>query len=511
MNTSAKSLDIDPILLETTDAPGGLFHTLSNALIITRREVRDSFRDWRIIGPIVILTFLFPFLAQFVAARFATYLEGFGAQIIGERTIPFLLMIVGFFPISISLVIALETFVGEKERRSLEPLLSTPLSNTELYVGKTLAAMLPPLISSYGGMAVYLLSLLTGDLAWRPQLWLVVQIILITTVQALVMVTGAVVVSSQATSTRAANLLASFIIIPMALIIQGESAIMFLAPDAESPSGIGALWAIIGGMFIVVILLLRVGNSIFNREELLGRTLDTINLKALFRHIFQSIRAVDEQGTPARSLFDWYRRGVTLSLKRLRLALPITLAIFAVAFIGGILLGQLPSWQMNLPRGLPIRSVAGDIQFYTGLVFGETHPILAIVWQNGRILLGATILALFTFGTGALILTPPVYVILGYVFAQLINAGYDPSFMLPAVLTHGIIEIPVIVLATAAALRLGAVVTRLPSGLTLGGAWTQALGDTIKIGIGIIVPGLILAAAVEAYITPQVVQLMLGG
>ena len=69
----------------------------------------------------------------------------------------------------------------------------------------------------------------------------------------------------EATSTRAANLLASFIIIPMTLLIQGESAIMFLAPDADSPNGIGSLWAIITGMMIVVILLLRVGNSLFNR------------------------------------------------------------------------------------------------------------------------------------------------------------------------------------------------------------------------------------------------------
>ncbi|MCS6872994.1 MAG: hypothetical protein NZ571_16240, partial [Anaerolineae bacterium] len=93
---------------------------MANALIITRREVRDSFRDWRIISPIIILTFFFPFLAQGVAASFSGFLAQYGAELIGERTIPFLLMIVGFFPISISLVIALETFVGEKERRSLE-------------------------------------------------------------------------------------------------------------------------------------------------------------------------------------------------------------------------------------------------------------------------------------------------------------------------------------------------------------------------------------------------------
>ena len=46
---------------------------------------------------------------------------------------------------------------------------------------------------------------------------------LLITVEALVMVSGAVVVSSQTTSVRAANLLASFIIIPMALLMQAEA------------------------------------------------------------------------------------------------------------------------------------------------------------------------------------------------------------------------------------------------------------------------------------------------
>jgi uncharacterized membrane protein SpoIIM required for sporulation/ABC-type transport system involved in multi-copper enzyme maturation permease subunit len=502
---------LDTPAVERIDQPKDISRLIRNALIITRREMRDSFRDWRIIGPIIVLTFLFPFLAQFVAGQFANYLEGFGAQIIGERTIPFLLMIVGFFPISISLVIALETFVGEKERRSLEPLLSTPLTNTELYVGKTLAAMLPPLISSYGGMAVYLGGLVFGDLAWRPPFLLIAQIILITTVQALVMVTGAVVVSSQTTSTRAANLLASFIIIPMALLIQGESAIMFIAPDADSPNGIGALWAIIAGMIIVIILLLRVGNSIFNREELLGRTLDALNFRGMFRRMWRTFRAVDDQGTPARNLIDWYRRGVRLSVKRLGLAVPVTIIVFVAAFVGGILIGQIPEWQLHLPQGMPTSMVAKNLEGYTGLFFGSTNPVLAIAWQNARILLGATLLGIFTFGTAALILTPPVYAILGYTLSQVLASGYDASFFIPAILTHGIVEIPVIVLATATALRLGAVVTRPPQNLGLGGGWTIAFADTLKIILGVILPGLIIAAAIEAYITPVVVRMALGG
>jgi uncharacterized membrane protein SpoIIM required for sporulation/ABC-type transport system involved in multi-copper enzyme maturation permease subunit len=484
--------------------------TLRNALIVTRREMRDSIRDWRIIAPILILTFIFPSLAQFVAGRFAAFVEGYGASLIGDRMIPFLLMIVGFFPISISLVIALETFVGEKERKSLEPLLSTPLTNTELYIGKTLAAMLPPLISSYGGMAVYLSSLVYGELAWRPPAMLIVQIILLTTVQALVMITGAVVVSSQTTSTRAANLLASFIIIPMTLVIQGESAIMFLAPDAESPSGIGALWAIIAGMSVVVVLLLRVGNSIFNREELLGRSIDALNFRGIVRSLLGAFLAVDRRGTRAKNPLDWYVRGVLGAVGRLGAAGWVTIAVFVGVFIGGYLFGQLPQWQLNLPTGIPLDEVSGGVSEVSNFVFGM-GGIQYIFFSNARILLGAALLGMFSFGSLALVLTPAVYFIIGYVLSQVIMAGYDPSFFIPAIFTHGIIEIPVIIIATAAALRLGAVVTRPPRGLTVGQGWTMALGDTVKLWVGVIIPGLLLAATIEAVLTPRVVAAFLGG
>src|SRR3989338_2237074 len=114
-------------------------HSLSRALIITRREVIDQLRDWRIIFPVVVLTLFFPLLMDFTAKEAVGFVTRYGAPVIGDRLIPFLLMVVGFFPISVSLVIALESFVGEKERHSIEPLLSSPLSNLQLYVGKTLA------------------------------------------------------------------------------------------------------------------------------------------------------------------------------------------------------------------------------------------------------------------------------------------------------------------------------------------------------------------------------------
>lgn len=512
METTANPADV-----RTEDRPLSRWQTfritLGNALIVTRREVRDSFRDWRILAPIFILTFLFPFLAQWVAAEFSNWLTGFGAELIGERTIPFLLMIVGFFPISISLVIALETFVGEKERRSLEPLLSTPLTNTELYIGKTLSAMIPPLLSSYGGMAVYLSTLLFSELAWRPQPMLIIQIILLTTVQALVMVTGAVVVSSQTTSTRAANLLASFIIIPMTLVINGESIIIFLAPDADSPTGVGALWAIIVGMLVVCVLLLRVGNAIFNREELLGRSIDRLNLGGTLKKIWRYVRAVDDEGTPARNLIEWYTKGVTHSLKRLRGAALAAVIVFTIAFLGGVFIGQMEQWRLPLP---PQEELFGgeydravDVMNTFLNTSAQAEAVGFIFTQNGRILLAAMILSTFTFGVAALTLTPATYFILGYLFSQVMIAGYNPMLIIGGVLTHGFIEIPVIVISAAIGLRLGAVVTRPPRGETVGHAWIVALGDAVKLTVALVLPGLLAAAILEAFVTPRVVLLFL--
>ncbi len=483
---------------------------LSNAMIITRREVFDSFRDWRIVMPIIVLTFLFPFLATNVAQRFSNFVADYGAEIIGERTIPFLLMIIGFFPISISLVIALETFVGEKERRSLEPLLSTPLTNTELYVGKTVAAMIPPLIASYGGMAVYLLMLLFGELAWRPQPVLIIQIVLLTTVQALVMVTGAVVVSSQANSTRAANLLASFIIIPMSIAIQAESFVMFIAPDADSPTGIFSLWMIILGMTVAVILLLRVGNSIFNREELLGSTVDQMNLRGTFKRIWQWFRAVDADGNTAKNPWQWYTQAILYSVRNSWTAIRITSAWFVIMVIVGFIIGQQPGYQLPLPPQEELFEEAGFIvNFFDFTLQGRAATFIFI--QNARILLAAWLLAIFSFGVMSLVLTPATFVILGYLWSQLMANGYDMGFFYGGILTHGVIEIPAIVLATAAALRIGTVITRPPAGRTVGAAWMNALGDSLKIGIGLVLPMLIAAALIEAYLTPRVLLYFLGG
>ena len=65
-------------------------------------------------------------------------------------------------------------------------------------------------------------------------------------------------------------------------------------------------------------------------------------------------------------------------------------------------------------------------------------------------------------------------------------------------------------LATAFALRLGASVTAPPPGVTVGENLLHAFADLVKIFIFVVLPLLLIAAWVEANLTPQVVLWFYG-
>ncbi len=485
----------------TLDTKPGISHatlreTLSNALIITRREMRDSFRDWRIMAPIFLLTLGFPGLAQAMTRIFTNFFVSNGAAPLIENFLPLLPMIVGFFPISISLVIALETFVGEKERRSLEPLLSTPLTNAELYIGKTFAAIIPPLLASYVGMGIYLSGLILGEQQWRPPLDLIIQILLLTTAQALVMVTGAVVVSSQTTSTRASNLLASFIIIPTSLLVMFESFVM-ITNRRE------VLWFVLLGLLVADFLLFSMGARIFNREELLGRAIDQINLKWAWRLFWKQLRG------DAKSIPDWYRKSVFPTLRVLRQPM-----LFVVICLVGVAVAGFAISQARPDLQLPIRSNMSRAEILAN--FQDTYQLGSgplgvqfVVSQNLRVLLVAMLLGTFTFGVMSIFFASLSFGILGYLIGQPVLSILGAGTFIMTLVPHSLFEIPAILICTAAATRLGAVVTRPPAGKGVWEAWVEALADLIKVFFALVLPLLFIAAFVEVYITPQIVLQML--
>jgi uncharacterized membrane protein SpoIIM required for sporulation/ABC-type transport system involved in multi-copper enzyme maturation permease subunit len=469
---------------------------IRNALVITRREVRDSFRDWRIMGPIFVLTLIFPTMAQGATQLVTNFFEQNGAAPLLNNFLPLLPMIIGFFPVSISLVIALETFVGEKERRSLEPLLSTPLTNTELYVGKTLAAMLPPLLASYLGISIYVAGLVFGPQQWRPPMELLFQLLLLTTVQALVMVTGAVVVSSQTTSTRAANLLASFIIIPISLLVMFESFVMIT-------NNRYVLWYIIGGLMVADVILFTTGARIFNREELLGRQMDEINLRWAGRVFWRALRG------KAGSVGAWYRQEVFSVIPRLRIPMVVVLICLVGVFIGGYAVARVrPDYQFpNTPT--QYQDTFDNINSWTefGAIQGSAG---SIVTQNMRLFIFGTLTAVFSFGVFGVIAAVAPFGVLGFLIGQPILADSGFRLFIGGVLPHKLIALPAILLAGAVTLRLGAVIVHPPPDKTVGEAWLGALGDTLKILFAVVMPLLIVSALVEVYITPLILKLVMG-
>ena len=466
-----------------------MINNLRPALVITRREVRDQFRDWRIIFPVLGLTVFFPFLMNFTAQQMLDFVNQYGASLIGERLVPFLMMIVGFFPISVSLVIALETFVGERERGSIEPLLNTPLKDWQLYLGKLLAAIVPPLLASFLGMGVYLTGLAIGQVN-LPEPMLIFQIVVLTVVQAVVMVSGAVVVSTQATSIRSANLLASFIIIPAALLIQAESVVMFWGNN-------DTLWWAVVGLLVLTALLVRVGLAHFQREELLGREIDVLNIKWGWK-IFR-----DQFTGNAHNIFNWYRKEIPATLKRLRISIIAITVLGVIAFLIGM--QQVARFQ------IPIESTGFEnlderltsiIQLLPVFSF---LPVLLVWWQNLRVLLLSLVLGVITFGILGVLPVLFSIGVVGYLMSFLGMNGISPiQYLLGFILPHGIIEIPALILAASAVLHGGVMLATIGTGKTIGESWLASIADWLKVMLGLVIPLLLLAACVEIWVTPRV-------
>jgi hypothetical protein len=265
------------------------------------------------------------------------------------------------------------------------------------------------------------------------------------------------------------------------------------------------LWWAIFGQLLISGLLVRTGIAHFNREELLGRELDTLNLAWGWRTFRDSVMG------SARSFAGWYRQaGRTLKLMSLPLLL-MSLALLAGAWVGAgqadafPLPSDLVNWQ-NLDEGF-IEGAQG----LESLRFFSIGGVRGVWLHNLRAILLATLMGLFTFGVlGVIILMIP-FMLIGYFMAIVASNGLSPWLFLTAfVLPHGILEIPAITVVGAAILRLGATLASPAEGHTIGEAWLRALADWAKVVLAWVLPLLLAAAVLEIFITPKVVIWLLG-
>lgn len=456
--------------------------------LVARRELKDQLRDWRIIFPMIVLTLVLPFLADMGAQAAINFTSKYGTPLIAERLVPFLLMVVGYFPITVSLVIALESFVGEKERGTIEPLLVSPLKDWQIFTGKLIAGTAAPLATSFMGITVYMIGLYIQRIPF-PELTLIAQTLALTTVQALLMVSGAILISTQATSVRAANLMASFIVIPMALLIQGESILLFWGNGQ-------VLWLAVISVSILTILLARVGIAHFQREALLGREIDVLNLRWIGRTFWMAFRG------DARSLRSWLWSEVVRTARKIGPAIIVTCAMGGIAIAAGYV------WVIKNSSILVNQFQTGDLSGFLssglGVPVAEINLSFSMIWgHNLQAILVILLLGLFSFGVlGAMIYLLNMGIIGGFIALIQAMGGSPWSVTALGILPHGIFEIPALILTSAAILNIGIILVTPRPQKTLGEVLIESIADWMKIGVGLVLPLLTLAAAIETWITP---------
>ena len=162
------------------------------------------------------------------------------------------------------------TIVGEKVEKSLEPLLATPTTDSEILLGKGMAAFLPPLVALWGGSALFMLlvDLTTKDKLgyyYFPDPNTALVLLLLLPLALLMSVQFNIVISSRVTDVRAGQQLGALTVLPFAgVYLAGELNLIDLG-DASN------LLIVAGALLVADVLLFFVSRATFRREEILTR------------------------------------------------------------------------------------------------------------------------------------------------------------------------------------------------------------------------------------------------
>lgn len=171
-------------------------------------------------------------------------------------------------PIMIAVSFATFSIIEEKQARTLEPLLATPVRTWELLLGKSLAGAIPAVIITWicAGLFLYgawkigpsYLIWLVLDVPWYISLFLLVP--LVTIISFLL----GIIASSRARDAKNAQNIVIIIILPLMLIIAAQlfGATLLTSIQLLAMAGIFALF---------VLIVLRVAVHMFQRESIITK------------------------------------------------------------------------------------------------------------------------------------------------------------------------------------------------------------------------------------------------
>jgi ABC-2 type transport system permease protein len=180
---------------------------------------------------------------------------------LGRNWLPMFLVLPMFLPI----LLAAQSIGGERERRTLEPLLATPVSTLTIVVGKSIAALVPAVLITWAAAALFCLGMdaTAGRMLLPDAAWLFGTLVL-SPLLALFGNATAVVVSSRVLDPRAAQNLAATTVLPLLALLAFQLA-------GRISLGPRFYFALAAGVAAADAALIAAAVRLFDRERLLTR------------------------------------------------------------------------------------------------------------------------------------------------------------------------------------------------------------------------------------------------
>jgi len=246
---------------------------LSKSWIMARTEIRMVFKSRQVkMIPIMIVTMtvLFGILIGWVVFGLPVA-PGEGLTFFNVMMTTTMGMTTIMLPVILPVMIAAESIVGEKERHTLVPLLATPLTDSQLLLGKFLTALIPGLAVAYANLALSIGLVNLMALLFDPtKLWLwpsllgLVQALVMPPLFSLLAIGITVPISGRVTKVYEAYQTSTIVVFP-ALIFAYAGLLQ----------GTGLDWTIfIAGVIALVIAdagLFRLARNLFSRDRLTSR------------------------------------------------------------------------------------------------------------------------------------------------------------------------------------------------------------------------------------------------
>jgi ABC-2 type transport system permease protein len=267
-----------------------------NVWLVFKKDWLEIKRNWQVLLPIilvpVIFSVVFPVVISGIANTPASNMDNqdFTALIpnlpadIQAQLATFTpnqsmvyIMVLYFFapffliiPVMASSVIGSDSFAGERERKTIEALLATPITDSELLLGKILVAFIPSMLITIGSYCIYMaivdavtFGLFNGMLLLPTPNWLIMMLG-VAPVIAICSIGLTVVISSKVKGFREAQQISVVLLLPvLGLVFAQISGFLVLGPLV-----LGILILILG---VVDVGIFYLGVETFKREEILTK------------------------------------------------------------------------------------------------------------------------------------------------------------------------------------------------------------------------------------------------